>query len=61
MKEIQKKKDNDLKKLLLEKREELREYRFGATGSKASNTNLGNQIKKDVARILTEINARAQK
>jgi len=56
--ELQKKKDTDLAKLLKDKREELREFRFGMSGSKTNNTKLGMHIKRDIARIQTELNSR---
>jgi ribosomal protein L29 len=45
----------DLLKSLYEKREELRNFRFGTTGSKTTNTKEGHNLRKDIARILTEI------
>jgi len=56
--ELKKKKDEDLKKELGEKRTALREARFDAAGSKLRNANEMRTIKKDIARILTEINSR---
>lgn len=46
----------DLNKLLTEKREALRIFRFGSTGSKTKNVKEGSSLKKDIARILTVIN-----
>lgn len=58
-KDLEKKKDADLVKLLKEKREALREFRFGvASGS--SNTSQASALRRDIARILTEQNARAR-
>jgi ribosomal protein L29 len=42
----------ELTKLLAEKREELRDFRFSMKGSKIRNTKLGMQLRKDIARIL---------
>ena len=42
----------ELTKLLAEKREELRDFRFSTKGSKIRNTKLGMRIRKDIARIL---------
>jgi len=46
----------DLVKVLGEKRETLRKLRFGASGSKHRNVKETSIIKKDVARIMTELN-----
>jgi len=56
--ELTKKKDADLKKLLIEKKEALREYSFGKAGSAKSGLS-SQAIRKDIARILTEVNARS--
>lgn len=55
MTEIKKMKDQDLAKMVSEKREVVRSFRFG-TGSK----NVGElrSAKKDIARALTELNGR---
>ena len=55
--ELKKKKDNDLMKLLSEKKEELRERSFAASGAAKSGSN--KDVRKDIARILTELNARS--
>ena len=46
----------DLLKTLGERRETLRKLRFGTTGSKTRNVKEGASIRKDVARIMTELN-----
>jgi ribosomal protein L29 len=48
----------DLTKLVATKREELRSLRFSVAGSKNRNVKLGKTLKKEVARALTELNAR---
>ena len=53
MKEITNKTQADLKKLLNEKREALRVFRFGAAGAKTKNVKEGSVIRKDIARIMT--------
>ncbi|MEX0909722.1 MAG: 50S ribosomal protein L29 [Candidatus Paceibacterota bacterium] len=58
IKELQKKKDTELFKLLKDKQESLREFRFGVSGSAASNTSQAQALRKDIARVLTELNAR---
>ncbi len=45
-----------LVKALLEKRESLRAFRFGAAGSKARNVKEGANLRKEIARIMTELN-----
>jgi len=52
------KKDADLAKELKQKREMLRKFRFGASGSKVKDVKAGKNLKKDVARILTEVKVR---
>jgi ribosomal protein L29 len=58
MKEIKNKNEADLRKLLNEKQEALRSFRFGVAGSKVRNVKEGRMIRRDIARILTEINMR---
>lgn len=61
-------KSNDIKNkdaatlatLLSQKREALRAFRFGSAGSKTRNVKEGSNLKKDIARILTELNAKAK-
>lgn len=60
MKELKDKKIEDLKKMVAEKREALRSFRFGISGSKVKNVKEGRNIKKETARILTEINSRKE-
>ena len=52
MEEFTSKNEAELTKLLAEKREELRDFRFSMKGSKIRNTKLGSQLRKDIARIL---------
>lgn len=52
------KSDTDLAKELAEKREELRAFRFGASGSKARDPHTASRLRKEIARILTELSAR---
>lgn len=46
----------DLVKALYDKREALSNFRFGSAGSKSKNVKEGSHIRKDIARILTELN-----
>ena len=56
MNDILKQSPAELSKLLADKRESLRAWRFGLTGSKVKNIKEGSATKKDIARILTAIN-----
>jgi ribosomal protein L29 len=58
-KEINTMSDADLVKELTEKRETLRGMRFNVAGSKVKNVREQRATKKEVARILTELNKRA--
>lgn len=56
MSEYKGKNENELKKLLKEKREALKNFRFNLAGSKVRNVKEGRGLRKEIARILTEIN-----
>lgn len=58
MTEMSKKSIEDLVKAVNEKREELRALRFDLAGSAKKNTKGTTLARKEVARMLTEINAR---
>lgn len=58
MKDLKEKNEKDLKNILQEKREALRSFRFGIAGSKVRNVKEGKNVKKDIARILTELSSR---
>ncbi len=53
IKEIKTKTGQDLSKLLSQKRESLRLFRFGTSGSKTKNVKEARELKKDIARIMT--------
>ncbi len=57
-KEIQKKDDKALVELVKEKREAIRDFRFQNTNSATRNVRQVRADKKEVARALTELNAR---
>ena len=61
MKDIANKTSAELSKLSAEKREALRAFRFGAAGAKSKNVKEGRTLRKDIARILTAINANIDK
>ena len=48
----------DLKKLLSEKREELRKLRFEAAGARPKDSNAPAKVRKEIARIMTELSAK---
>lgn len=52
-KEIKTKTREDLHKLISEKREAIRIFRFGSAGAKTKNVKEGRELKKDIARIMT--------
>jgi len=56
--DFKKKTDQDLNRILSEKRAGLREFRFGLAGSKTKNVKKGRETRKDIARVLTELNNR---
>lgn len=60
-KELNKKTVDDLMKILSEKREALKAFRFAKEGSKTRNVREGRNIRKEIARTLTEVNSRANK
>jgi ribosomal protein L29 len=47
----------ELQKLVADKREELRSLRFNVAGSKNRNVKLGRNLRKEIARALTALNA----
>lgn len=57
MTEFKGKTEKDLKKVLFEKRDALRGFKFSTSGAKAKNVKEGKNLKKDIARILTELNS----
>ena len=58
MKELQTKTIPDLTKLIVEKREAIRNFRFDGTGSKVKNVKLGRTLRKEIAQIMTELTSR---
>lgn len=45
-------------KMLYDARESLRKFRFGISGSKTRNVKEGRDTRKEIARVLTELNRR---
>ena len=58
IKGLQKKTEADLKKELRDKQRSLQAFRFESTGSRTRNVKEGSLLRKDIARILTELNKR---
>lgn len=58
--DLSKKTEVDLKKTLNEKRASLREFRFSLSGSRTKNVKKGSTLRKEIARILNELNNRAK-
>jgi ribosomal protein L29 len=58
MKDIQDKNEKDLVKTLHEKQEGSRAFRFAISGSKTRNVREGRGLRKDIARIKTELSRR---
>ncbi len=48
----------DLQKEIAQKREALRTFRFGEAGTRTRNVRGGRTIRKEIARLLTEMNSR---
>lgn len=59
--EIKEKKDIELIELLNQRRKELRDARFDTAGGKNKDAYLKRKIRRDIARILTEMRARVAK
>ena len=49
---------DDLHKELADKRESLRVFRFGGAGSRVKDVRAGRNLRKEIARLLTELNSR---
>lgn len=58
MKELLNKTEKELKALLSEKKEAVRVFKFGLAGSKTRNLKEGKNLKKEIAQIMTILNAK---
>jgi ribosomal protein L29 len=56
MKDIRKKGEGDLQKMLKEKREALRDFRFAGAGGRTRNVREGRGLRHEIAQILTAMN-----
>jgi len=59
IKDIRKKSEADLKKMLNEKREALRDFRFAGAGGRTRNVREGRAVRHEIAQILTVLRERA--
>ncbi len=60
MKDLHKKSIGDLQKSLKELRQKLLSFRFDSATSQIKNVKTARNLKRDIARILTEINKRVK-
>lgn len=60
MSEFKGKTKKDLLKILAEKREALQNFRFGIAGARTKNVKEGRTIRKEIARIQTELTSLAK-
>lgn len=61
MSEFKDKNPKDLLKSLNEKRNALQDFRFGMSGGKTKNVKEGRTLRKDIARIQTELTVQSKK
>jgi len=57
---FQKKSDADLKKAVEQNRSALRDFRFSGAGGRTRNVREGRTLRRDIARILTELTRRTR-
>lgn len=58
MRALVEKNETDLRKLLAEKREALRVFRFAVAGGKTKNVKEGKTLRREIARVLTVLSAK---
>ena len=58
MKELRKKSDEDLQKMLRDKKHALQNFRFDISGANVKNVREVQNLRKGIARIMTELTAR---
>jgi len=58
MSEYKNKTEKEIVKLLNDKREALKNYRFAISGSKTRNVREGRNTRKEIARLMTELSGR---
>jgi len=55
---LNEKNPTELAKMLKEKREDLRKVRFAAAGARPKNSNEPKELRREIARVLTELGKR---
>ncbi len=60
MSDLKNTKEQELQKTLQDKRVALKNFRFGIAGSKVRNVKEGRELKREIARILTELQSRVK-
>lgn len=58
MADIKKQSNEELQKAINDNREALRSFRFGGAGSRTRNVREGRNLRREIARLLTELNSR---
>ena len=58
MADLKKMTKENIEKEIAQKREALRSFRFGESGGRSRNVREGRNLRRDIARLLTELNAR---
>ena len=58
MADYKKQEVGELKKLIADKRESLRVFRFGGAGSRTRNVREGRTLRREIAQIMTELRTR---
>ena len=58
MKDLKNTTESDIAKLVAEKQKALQAFRFGMSGSKTKNVKEGKNLRKEIARMQTELNNR---
>jgi ribosomal protein L29 len=61
MSDFKNKTEKELEKALYDKRVSLKNFRFGISGSKVRNVKEGRELKKDIARIMTQLSVLSKK
>lgn len=61
VKDLIKKTDQDLQKLVIEKKTTLRDFYFGVAGGKVTNVKAARNLRKEIARLLTLLTGRGKK
>lgn len=60
MADLKNRQADDLLKEIAEKRDALRAFRFGEAGTRTRNVREGRTLRREIARLLTEVNSRGK-